>query len=83
MAALLPFLGDFVSLTSAVTLLPLTFVLENHMYLKVKGNDLNALQKSWHWAIMCVFTLLALAGAITTFHQIIVDSKTYQVFTDL
>lgn len=61
MAALLPFLGDFVSLTSAVTLLPLTFVLANHMYIKVKGKYLNTLQKSWHWANICFFTLLSVA----------------------
>lgn len=82
-AALLPFLGDFVNLTSAITLLPLTFVLSDHMYIKVKGNDLNALQKSWHWVNICFFSLLSVAGAVTAFHQIVMDSKTYHVFADL
>lgn len=82
-AALLPFLGDFVNLTSAITLLPLTFVLANHMYIKVKGNNLNALQKSWHWANIWFFTLFAMAGAVSAFRQIVVDSKTYHLFADL
>jgi hypothetical protein len=81
--ALLPFLGDFVNLTSAITLLPLTFVLANHMYIKVKGNDLNTIQKSWHWVNIWVFSLLSIAGVITAFRQIVIDSKTYHVFADL
>ncbi|KAE8776437.1 proline transporter [Hordeum vulgare] len=32
MAAMLPFLGDFMSLTGALSTFPLTFVLANHMY---------------------------------------------------
>lgn len=83
MAALLPFLGDFVSLTSAVTLLPLTFVLANHMYIKVKGKYLNTLQKSWHWGNICFFTLLAVAGVISALRQIVIDSKTYHLFANL
>lgn len=83
MAALLPFLGDFVSLTSAVTLLPLTFVLANHMYIKVKGKYLNTLQKSWHWANICFFTLLSVAGVISAIRQIAIDSKTYHAFANL
>lgn len=81
--ALLPFLGDFVNLTSAITLLPLTFVLPNHMYIKVKGNDLNTIQKSWHWVNIWFFSLLSIAGVITAFRQIVIDSKTYHVFADL
>ncbi|KAE9465243.1 hypothetical protein C3L33_02847, partial [Rhododendron williamsianum] len=38
-AALLPFLGDFMSLTGAVSTFPLTFVLANHMYLVAKENS--------------------------------------------
>ncbi|KAL6647261.1 hypothetical protein ACP70R_014698 [Stipagrostis hirtigluma subsp. patula] len=47
-AAMLPFLGDFMSLTGALSTFPLTFVLANHMYLMVKRHKLSALQKGWH-----------------------------------
>lgn len=82
-AALLPFLGDFMNLTGAVSTFPLTFVLANHMYIKVKGNGLNALQKSWHWANVWLFALLAGAGAVTAVRFIIIDYKTYHIFADL
>lgn len=82
-AALLPFLGDFMNLTGAVSLIPLTFVLANHMYIKVKGSDLSALQRSWHWANVWVFSFLAAGASVSAFHQIAVDSKTYHVFADL
>eukprot|EP00253_Pinus_taeda_P019559 PITA_19559 len=82
-AALLPFLGDFVTLTGAVGLIPLTFVWANHMYIKVKGKDLNALQKSWHWANVLFFSLLVVAATVAALRFIIIDSNTYHVFADI
>ncbi|KAH9325595.1 hypothetical protein KI387_005773 [Taxus chinensis] len=82
-AALLPFLGDFMNLTGAISTFPLTFVLANHMYIKVKGKKLNALQKSWHWANVWVFFLLSVAAAAAALRFIILDSKTYSIFADL
>lgn len=82
-AALIPFLGDFVNLTGAVGLIPLTFVWANHMYIKVKGKDLNALQKSWHWANVLFFSLLAVAATVAALRFIIIDSNTYHVFADI
>ncbi|PIA54484.1 hypothetical protein AQUCO_00900794v1 [Aquilegia coerulea] len=82
-AALLPFLGDFMSLTGAFSTFPLTFILANHMYLSVKKNKLTTLQLFWHWLNICVFSCLSLATAIAALRLIAVDSKTYHLFADL
>lgn len=57
-AAMFPFLGDFMTLTSAVSVIPLTFVFPNHMYIQVKGNDLKGLPKAWHWVNIWFFFCL-------------------------
>ncbi|XP_020273599.1 probable proline transporter 2 isoform X2 [Asparagus officinalis] len=82
-AALLPFLGDFMSLTGALSTFPLTFVLANHMYLKAKKNKLSATQKTWHWLNVVGFSCLAIAAAIAAIRLIVVDSRTYHLFADL
>ncbi|KAJ6830823.1 putative proline transporter 2 isoform X1 [Iris pallida] len=82
-AAVLPFLGDFMSLTGALSTFPLTFVLANHMYLMAKKNKLSALRKSWHWLNVVGFSCLAVAAAIAALRLIIVDSRTYHLFADL
>ncbi|KAG0466463.1 hypothetical protein HPP92_018043 [Vanilla planifolia] len=82
-SALFPFLGDFMSLTGALSTFPLTFVLANHMYLKVKKNKLSDTQKAWHWLNVVGFGGLALAAAIAAVRLIITDSKTYHLFADL
>ncbi|ONK76854.1 uncharacterized protein A4U43_C02F510 [Asparagus officinalis] len=82
-AALLPFLGDFMSLTGALSTFPLTFVLANHMYLKAKKNKLSLPQKAWHWSNVVGFSFLALAAAIAAIRLILVDSRTYHLFADL
>lgn len=82
-AAMFPFLGDFVTLTSAVSIIPLTFVLPNHMYIQVKGKDLNGLHKSWHWVNVLFFSLLAIVGIVASLRSIIIDYKTYDLFADL
>ncbi|RWR86178.1 putative proline transporter 2 isoform X1 [Cinnamomum micranthum f. kanehirae] len=81
--ALLPFLGDFMSLTGALSTFPLTFVLANHMYLMVKKNKLTVLQKFWHWLIVSGFSCLAVAAAVAAIRLIAVDSKNYHLFADL
>lgn len=82
-AALLPFLGDFMSLTGAISTFPLTFILANHMYMRAKKNKLATAQKLWHWLNVCFFALVALAAAVAALRLISVDSKTYHVFADL
>lgn len=82
-AALLPFIGDFMSLTGALSTFPLTFVLANHMYLKAMKNKLSAPQKAWHWLNVVGFSCLALAAAIAALRLIVVDSRTYHLFADI
>ncbi|KAL2555763.1 Proline transporter 1 [Forsythia ovata] len=82
-SALLPFLGDFMSLTGAISTFPLTFILANHMYLVAKRNKLTSIQKSWHWLNVCFFGCMSVAAAIAALRLIAVDSRTYHVFADL
>ncbi|GMH26812.1 hypothetical protein Nepgr_028655 [Nepenthes gracilis] len=82
-SALLPFLGDFMSLTGAASTFPLTFILANHMYLTAKKSKLTSLKKLWHWLNVCFFALMSVAAAVAALRQIAVDSKTYNFFADL
>ncbi|OMO76296.1 Amino acid transporter, transmembrane [Corchorus olitorius] len=82
-SALLPFLGDFESLTGALSTFPLTFILANHMYLVAKKTKLNSLQKLWHWLNVAFFGLMSLAATVAALRLIAVDSKEYHVFADI
>ncbi|KAG5402256.1 hypothetical protein IGI04_016863 [Brassica rapa subsp. trilocularis] len=82
-SALLPFLGDFMSLTGAVSTFPLTFILANHMYYKAKNNKLSPLQKLWHWLNVGFFSLMSVAAAIAALRLIALDSRNFHVFADL
>lgn len=82
-AALLPFVGDFMSLTGALSTFPLAFVLANLMYLKVKKAKLSAAQKIWHWLNIIGFSCLAVAAVVASTRLIIVHSTSYNLFADL
>ncbi|KAF8107212.1 hypothetical protein N665_0124s0011 [Sinapis alba] len=82
-SALLPFLGDFMSLSGAVSTSPLTFILANHMYYKAKKKNLNPMQKLWHWLNVVFFSFMSVAGAIAAVRLIALDSKNFHVFADL
>lgn len=83
LAALLPFLGDFMSLTGATSVFPLTFILANHMYMVAKGSTLSSLHKSWHWLNVVFFGCLSVAAFVAALRLIVVDSSTYHVFADM
>ncbi|XP_057804606.1 proline transporter 1-like isoform X1 [Salvia miltiorrhiza] len=82
-SALLPFLGDFMSLTGALSTFPLTFILANHMYLMARKHKLTSLQKSWHWLNVVFFGFMSLAAAVAALRLIAVDSTNYHFFADL
>lgn len=82
-SAVLPFLGDFMSLTGAISTFPLTFILANHMYLVTQKNKLTSIQKLWHWINICFFAILSAAATIAALRLIAVDSKTYHPFADV
>ncbi|MBA0725799.1 hypothetical protein Golax_022358 [Gossypium laxum] len=63
-SAMLPFLGDFESLTGALSTFPLTFILANHMFLVAKKNKLSSLQQSWHWLNVGFFALMSVAATV-------------------
>ncbi|KAJ8764015.1 hypothetical protein K2173_004895 [Erythroxylum novogranatense] len=81
--AILPFLGDFMSLTGALCTFPVTFIIPNHLYLLAKKNKLTTLQKLWHWLNIWCFGLMSIAAAIAAVRLIVVDSRSYHAFADL
>ncbi|KAJ8540471.1 hypothetical protein K7X08_030390 [Anisodus acutangulus] len=83
LSALLPFLGDSMSLTGAISSIPLTFILPNHMYIIAMKKKLSSLQRSWHMINVVFFSFMAAAAAVAVFRLIAVDSKTYHAFADL
>ncbi|RDX64629.1 Proline transporter 1, partial [Mucuna pruriens] len=78
-SALLPFLGDFMSLTGAISTFPLTFILANHMYLVANENKLTSIQKLWHWINICFFAIMSLAATIAALRLVALDSKTLPI----
>ncbi|KAK7276344.1 hypothetical protein RIF29_17483 [Crotalaria pallida] len=82
-SALMPFLGDFMCLTGAISTFPLTFILANHMYLVANGNRLAVIQKLWHWLNIYFFGIMSVAAAVTGIRLIVLDSETYHFFADL
>ncbi|KAJ0489490.1 putative amino acid transporter, transmembrane domain-containing protein [Helianthus annuus] len=83
LAAALPFIGDFMSLTGAISTFPLTFILANHMYLVAKRNKLTSLQKLWHWINVIFFGFMSVTAAVAALRLIAVDSKNYSIFADI
>ena len=81
--ALLPFVCDFMNITGVLSMIPLTFVLENHMYIKVNGKDLSSLGKTWHWANIWFFAFLSVIATMAAFRFMVIDSRAYNVFADL
>ncbi|GMI72585.1 PROLINE TRANSPORTER 2, proline transporter 2 [Hibiscus trionum] len=82
-AALLPFLGDFQSLTGALSTFPLTFILANHMYLMAKKDTMSSSQQLWHKLNVVFFSLMSLASTIAAIRLITGDSSKFSVFADL
>nr|XP_016511707.1 PREDICTED: proline transporter 2-like isoform X1 [Nicotiana tabacum] len=83
LSALLPFLGDFMSLTGAISTFPLTFVLPNHMYLVARKNKLSSLQKSWHWLNCVFFGCISSAAFVAALKLIVVKTQTFHFFADI
>ncbi|XP_057523669.1 proline transporter 3-like [Amaranthus tricolor] len=82
-SAVLPFLGDFMSLTGAISTFPLTFILANHMYYRARKNKLSISMKIWLWINIIFFSCMALAAFFAALRLIAVDSKHYHLFADL
>lgn len=50
--------------------------------IQVKGKTAKIGQKTWHWTIIVVFSLLAVATTISAVRLIIKDVSTYRLFAD-
>ncbi|KAJ8764039.1 hypothetical protein K2173_004929 [Erythroxylum novogranatense] len=79
-AALLPFVGDFIGLIGSVCLIPLTFVIPHHMYMKARSKKLSSVQKLWHWLNALMFGVLSAAATLASVRRIVMDSKNYEIF---
>ncbi|KAK9061099.1 hypothetical protein SSX86_018279 [Deinandra increscens subsp. villosa] len=82
-AAALPFIGDFMSLTGAISTFPLTFILANHMYLVANKQNLTSSEKLWHWLNVCFFGLMAATATVAALRLIAVHYKTYHIFANM
>ncbi|GLJ41097.1 hypothetical protein SUGI_0851270 [Cryptomeria japonica] len=81
-AAMFPFLGDFVTLVGALSLVPLTFLFPALVFLKVKWCRISTWEKSWHIFTVVLFGLLTLGSTISAIRLIIINAKTYHVFAN-
>ncbi|XP_021720187.1 proline transporter 2-like [Chenopodium quinoa] len=81
-AAALPFMGYFISLLGSFTLVTLTFIFPSMIFIKVKGKSARIGQKAWHWTIIFIFSLVAMATTIASFILIIHNVRSYHFFAD-
>ncbi|CAK9862401.1 unnamed protein product [Sphagnum jensenii] len=81
--ALLPFFGDFIALTGALSVFPLNFGLVHLMYLKVNGKNFALYQVAWHWVMIGLAVILTVTTATTSIRQIISDATTSHVFFNI
>ncbi|CAK9140775.1 unnamed protein product [Ilex paraguariensis] len=80
--AAFPFMGDFVNLLGSFTRVPLTFVFPSLIFLKVKGKTARMEMRVWHWTIVVLFSLLALATTISAVRGIVDNVTKYHLFAD-
>lgn len=80
--AAIPFMGDFINLLGSFTLVPLTFIFPSMIFLKVKWKTARAAKKAWHWTVIFVFCIVAVATTASAIWLIVKDIKQYHFFAD-
>ncbi|CAM0884247.1 unnamed protein product [Alopecurus aequalis] len=80
--ALFPFMGDFVNLFGSFALFPLTFMFPSMIVLKIKGECDGRWHRLWHWAIIVVSSLLAVATSAAAVRLIAHNASVYRFFAD-
>ncbi|MCL7036475.1 hypothetical protein MKW94_001950 [Papaver nudicaule] len=80
--AAFPFMGDFVNLFGSFTLFPLTLVFPSMLFLKIKGKKAGIAHKTWHWANIVVFSLVAVVTTASAVKLIVNNVKVYHFFAD-
>ncbi|KAM0946974.1 putative amino acid transporter, transmembrane domain-containing protein [Dioscorea sansibarensis] len=81
-AALFPFMGDFVNLFGSFTLCPLTFVFPSMIFIKVRRKRSNGVEKVWHWSNIVIFSLLSIVTTASAVRIIINNVRIYHFFAD-
>ncbi|GMH01216.1 hypothetical protein Nepgr_003055 [Nepenthes gracilis] len=80
--ATIPFMGDFINFLGSFTLVALTFIFPSMIFIKVKGHAANAAKKAWHWSIIVISFLIAIATTVSAVDLIVHDIKEYHFFAD-
>ncbi|XP_021749590.1 proline transporter 1-like isoform X1 [Chenopodium quinoa] len=80
--AAIPFMGDFMNLLGSFTLVTLTFIFPSMIYIKVKGKTARTGMKAWHWILIIVFSILAVATTISAVRLIINNVRNYELFAN-
>uniref|UniRef100_A0A803KQC2 Amino acid transporter transmembrane domain-containing protein n=1 Tax=Chenopodium quinoa TaxID=63459 RepID=A0A803KQC2_CHEQI len=80
--AAIPFMGDFMNLLGSFTLVTLTFIFPSMIYIKVKGKTARTEMKAWHWTLIIVFSILAVATTISAVRLIINNVRNYELFAN-
>lgn len=81
--ALFPFMGDFVNLFGSFALFPLTFIFPSMVVLKIKGECEGRWHRLWHWGIIVVSSVLAIATSAAAVRLIAHNASVYRFFADM
>ncbi|GLJ39566.1 hypothetical protein SUGI_0808380 [Cryptomeria japonica] len=81
-AAMLPFFGDINALVGAIGFIPLDFILPMLLYYKSFKLAPNSSIYRINNAIMVIFTVVGIMGAISSVRQIVIDAKRFHIFSN-
>ena len=81
-AAALPFFGDIVGVVGAIGFIPLDFVLPVVMYNVALAPPRRSLVYVANVAIMAVFTVVRLIGAVASVRKLVLDAGQFKLFSD-
>ncbi|KAL2933701.1 Proline transporter 1 [Bienertia sinuspersici] len=79
--AAIPFMGDFINLLGSFTLVTLTFIFPSMIFIKARKTAGTG-HKAWHWTLIIVFSLLAVATTISAARLIINNVRNYRLFAN-
>ncbi|XP_068652220.1 probable proline transporter 2 [Aristolochia californica] len=81
-AAMFPFMGDFVNLLGSFTLFPLTFIFPSMIFIKIRGKKARRIKMVWHWSIIFVSSLLAVITTTAAMRLIVNNARVYHFFAN-
>lgn len=82
-ACLLPFFGDFISLTGSICMMPLDLVLVLALFVKFKGHTMSMPFKVFNIGLAALMAITAIASSIAAVRYIVVDAINYHVFANV